>query len=397
MKICGVICEYNPFHNGHKYMLEQAKAKSGCDFLICIMSGNFTQRGELAVNDKFTRAEYAVRGGADAVIELPAAFAVSPAELFAKGGIKLLTSLPCFDCLAFGAESGSAENFFATAKALSEETKELKSAIKEKLKAGYSPVFARAEAIKELDIPNVDTNLINSPNNILGIEYQNALFYFESGARILPIPRVGAGYSESKLHNIYSSAAGIRLAAQKKKFRAVKKNVPEYVFKDAKAFVSPESYKKIAVYSVISKPACELKKIVDCTEGLENRIQALAKDNPDYDILIDKITSKRYITSRIKRIFASSVLNITDELIRQSLKSRLYLKVLAVNKERAADILAALKTSEFPLITRKSDLSSLSKAAQALIEKDFQANDIFNLLTIRKINDNAMRLIETKK
>ena len=110
MKICGVICEYNPFHNGHKYMLDRVREQSGCDLLLCIMSGNFTQRGEPAVLDKITRAEHAVRGGADAVIELPAAFAVSPAELFAKGAVKLLTSLPSFSCLEYGVESGSAEN-----------------------------------------------------------------------------------------------------------------------------------------------------------------------------------------------------------------------------------------------------------------------------------------------
>ena len=169
--------------------------------------------------------------------------------------------------------------------------------------------------------------------------------------------------------------------------------MPEYVFRDVKNFTSPALYEKIAIYSVMSKPASELKKIGDCTEGLENRIQALAKDNPDYGALIEKITTKRYISSRIRRIFAASVLNITEELIRQSLKNKLYLKILAVDREKAADILAALKKSQFPLIARRSDLAELSKTAQALIEKDFQANEVYQLATGKKFNDNAMRLV----
>lgn len=396
MKICGVICEYNPFHNGHKYMLDRARAESGCDYLICIMSGNFTQRGEIAVCDKFTRAEWAVRGGADAVIELPAAFAVSPAELFAKGAVKLMTSLSCFDCLAFGAESGSAESFISTAKALSEENRDLKGLVKEKLKQGLSLVRARSEAIAKLEPQGVDVELLNAPNNILGVEYQKALLAFASNAKILPVRRVGAGYSDISRHTDYSSAAGIRAAVQDKKYRFVRKNIPEYVFKDADKFASPALYKKIAVYSVLSKSAVDLKKIADCTEGLENRIQALAKDTSDYDALIEKITTKRYISSRIKRIFAASALNIDEDLIRKSLKSELYLKVLAVNKIRSAEILAALKGASYPLITRRSDLSALSKPAQALIQKDFGANDLYALSTGIKINDNAMKLVENK-
>ena len=126
---------------------------------------------------------------------------------------------------------------------------------------------------------------------------------------------------------------------------------------------------------------------------MENRIKALAKDNPDYDHLLEKITTKRYISSRIKRIFAASVLNISEELIRQSLKAKLYLKVLAVRKERAAEILAELKQSDFPLLTRRSDLSELSKTAQTLIDKDFLANDIYRLITMKNMNENVMKLV----
>ena len=147
MKICGIICEYNPFHNGHAYLLSEAKKQSGADALLCIMSGNFTQRGEMAGLDKFTRAKHAVLAGADAVIELPAVFAISPAEIFAKGAVKLLASCPSFDTLAFGCEDGDRISFLQTAKATADESRELKAAIRANLKAGMSLTKARHEAI----------------------------------------------------------------------------------------------------------------------------------------------------------------------------------------------------------------------------------------------------------
>jgi len=116
MKICAVICEYNPFHNGHAYQLSEAKKRSQADAVLCIMSGNFVQRGESAIVDKFTRAKHAVLGGADAVIELPTIFATSNAELFAKGAISILSSIPDVTTLCFGAETASTEAFLQTAK-----------------------------------------------------------------------------------------------------------------------------------------------------------------------------------------------------------------------------------------------------------------------------------------
>ena len=111
MKICAVICEFNPFHNGHKYLIEKAKRQSDCDAVLCIMSGNFTQRGEVCIFDKYTRARHAIAGGADCVIQLPAPFAVAPAEIFAKGAIKILSSIPDVTEIAFGCESADFKKF----------------------------------------------------------------------------------------------------------------------------------------------------------------------------------------------------------------------------------------------------------------------------------------------
>lgn len=393
MKICGIICEYNPLHNGHKYLIDKAREESNADFIVCVMSGNFTQRGQVAVFDKFKRAEHAILAGADAVIELPTAFAISPAELFAKGAVKLLSSIPDLTNIAFGVENGTVQAFENTAKILSTENKQIKAAIKGKLKEGFSFVKARADAISELDLSGIDKDLILKPNNILGLEYQKALNFFESNAKILPILRIGAEYSDCKMYSNFSSATAIRECILNKKWRLLKKNLPPFVFKDVKNTTSSDLYKKIAIYTAMTKAPSELKKIVDCTEGLENRIQAFAKDNNDYDTLLEKVTTKRYITSRIRRILLAAVLGIEEDLIKDALKSKLYLKVLATKKEKASDILSLLKKSEFPVITRRSDLSNLSKTAKELINKDFQANDVYQLVSGTKVLDNSIRLI----
>ena len=379
MKICGIICEYNPFHNGHAYLLERAKKESGCDALVCVMSGNFTQRGEPAFLGKYARARHAVLAGADAVIEIPAPFACAPAEIFAKGAVKLLASLPDFSSLAFGCESGNEESFLAAAKALSDESRTMKAAIREKLKKGMSLIKARTEAAAETE--PLSAPLLSSPNNVLGVEYQKALLFFGSNARVLPVLRTGSSHADAELAKNYSSATAIREGVRQGKLRAVKRNVPEFVFDDLKNAPDTSAYKALAVYAALSRPAEQLKKILDCTEGLENRIKALAKGNPDYDALVGKVTTKRYISSRVRRILAAAVLGIEEELVRKSLKNKLYLNVLAVKKERADDVLPALARSEFPLLTRASDEKKLTRTAMECYEKDLLADDVYSFIT----------------
>ena len=138
MKICGIICEYNPFHNGHAYLIDQAKKLSECDSIVCIMSGCFTQRGELAFLDRYTRAKHAILAGADAVIELPTIFAAAPAEVFAKGAVKILSSIPDFSTLAFGCENADKEAFLTAAKNSTSETAPFKNVLRQYLKIGSS-------------------------------------------------------------------------------------------------------------------------------------------------------------------------------------------------------------------------------------------------------------------
>ena len=176
MKICTVIAEYNPFHNGHLKQLNYIKKELQPDYTIVIMSGNFTQRGDIAILDKYTRASHAILGGADLVLELPQVFACQNAEVFSKGALSILSKLPGEKTLCFGAENDNLDDFINLAKVLNNETKEYKRLLKENLSQGNSFIIARKKSLENLyKNSNLNLSLLDSPNNILGLEYIKAI------------------------------------------------------------------------------------------------------------------------------------------------------------------------------------------------------------------------------
>ena len=376
MKICGVICEFNPFHNGHHYLFERIKEYSSCDTIVCIMSGNFTQRGEIACLEKYTRAKHAILAGADAVIELPIVYALSSAESFAKGGIKILSQIPSFEILAFGCETDDKSAFQRAADLLSLETPTFKTHLNSALQRGISFPAARRLALIEEGYADV-AEFLDHPNNILGTEYLKALHFYKSKADFLPIRRIGGGYGDHKIYSDYSSAAAIRLAATNGIRRNVRKNIPPFTLKDLKNASDLSAFKNIAVYSALCTDAKLLSQTPDCTEGLENRIKALAATTPDYDELISKITTKRYTSSRIRRILTANMLGIRDEFVKRCFKSDCYIKPLALKKERADELLAEFSSSNIPVIVRRSDLPLPDKISREMFEKDKLADEIY--------------------
>ena len=382
MKICAVICEYNPFHNGHKYQLEEMKRRSGCDKLLCIMSGNFTQRGDAAVFNKYVRARHAVLGGADAVIELPAAFASSPAELFAGGAVHILASVPAVKVLAFGCESGEKEDFLTAAHATLREDKEFKAALKERMKDGTSYAKARTETLLSLNT-GINESLFTSPNNLLGSEYCRAILAEEADIEPLPILRVGSGYTDVEVKKNFSSASAIRTLLGEegmKARRVLKSNVPDMVYADAMNY-RKTAYETAALCALLAAESEEIAKCPDCSEGLENRLKAMARVNPTVEGLLEKVVSKRYTRSRIKRILLQNFLGIRLKDVKRYLTSPLYVRTLAVRKEGAEELLAALSEGNFPLIARKSDSFLLKKDALDCFNLDVKANDLYAALT----------------
>lgn len=384
MKICACIAEYNPFHLGHLKHIDYIKTVLGAEKIIVVMSGNFTQRGEPALLDKFTRAKHAIIAGADLVIELPTVFATANAETFATGAVNLIHSLGCVDGLCFGVESGDKDAYLKLATAMNDESKEFKKALKEKLDGGISLAKAKFEALKTLSDTEYDANLISTPNNILGLEYTKAILKNKSNIEIFPMLRYG-DHNDVSLKKGITSATSIRETLKTGKKRKVKRNVPKFVYGDLGAY--PFAFDKLIISSVIKASAEDLAKISDCTEGLENRIKALCKDNHTVNDLVEKVSTKRYPASRVRRILLANFLGINNDLVSECLKQKTYAKILAVNNDAKDLISLVCKASKAPVLTRKSDSALLKKTALKAFEVDVLANDLYSLATSKKTNE----------
>lgn len=334
MKICGIISEFNPFHNGHAYIISEARRLSGCDFAVCIMSGQFTQRGEVCKTDKYLRAKHALIAGADAVIELPAPFAVAPAEVFAKGAVKLLSQIDGDLTLCFGSENKGAESFIDAARTLSTENPAFKKLLAEKLAEGLSYIKSYASAFEAL---GGDPAVISTPNNILGVEYCKAVLSHTRHIKIITVPRaLGCGYS---------SAHGIReRAANGVEFKAF---MPDYAYSDFCASTDCEArFKQACADGIYFADKEKLKQVYGCGEGLENRLKKLTVDcGGNYDKIVENATSKRYSSARIRRIMTANLLGLYSDDAEKFLNAPLPLKVLAVKKE-CADRLLPLLTAQ---------------------------------------------------
>ena len=391
MKICACIAEYNPFHLGHLKHIDYMKRSLNAEKIIVVMSGDFTQRGEPAVMNKFKRARQAIIAGADVVIELPAVFATANAETFACGAVNLISGLNVADGLCFGAETADKDKFLALAAAMNDESKEFKKALKEQLETGVSLAKAKFLALKSLGRDELDESLISSPNNILGLEYTKAILKRGGNMDIYPLLREGSDHNDETLKKGVTSATSIRGAIRAGQLKKLKKSLPPFVYKDLNEY--PFAFDKLIMAKVITTPAEQLEKISDCTEGLENRIKALSKDNRTVDALVEKASTKRYPATRIRRILLSNLLGITDDFVKDCLNSDLYAKVLAVDS-KSKDVISLLsENSSIPVLTRKSDVAALKKTAAKCFELDALANDLYNLVADEKNNEHQMLIV----
>lgn len=371
MKICTIICEYNPFHNGHLYQIQQAKALSNADLLLCVMSGNFVQRGEAAIANKYTRAKHAVLAGADGVIELPVPFATSNAELFAKGALHILSQIPQISTLCFGAETADKHAFLQAASLLINEPADISTQLKALTAQGLSYAKARAQAWSGR-IPN---DILLSPNNILGLEYTKAILSANLPIDILPIPRVGSGYKQSALCGEYSSATAIREALNASE--DITSAVPPFVMQDLSLFTSvDERLELIEKQALLSRSTAEIASVCDCTEGLENALKRAAQSPQS---LVSSLTSARYTSSRIRRIALQNALGITHNEILEFLQAPLYIQPLALRKERK-DVLSVLGNANAPIVLRAHDEDALSSTAKTCLEKQRTADTLYALL-----------------
>lgn len=383
-----VIGEFNPFHNGHFYHLTKAKKMIKPDFTIAIMSGNFVQRGDTAVLDKWTRAEIAIRNGFDLVIELPTIYSVSSAENFADGAIKILNSLGFVDYLVFGSEIGEIEPINNVASVLYKEPKELSTLINRQVRSGLSYPKARELALNMyFGTSNVFTSILNEPNNILGVEYVKAIKKHKSNITPLTFKRKNSGYHSKTISFGIASATAIRsFLDDKEKLKEVmpkssydilrkKMRAGEYV-KDLSVF------EKEIIYILRRMTITEIANLPDVTEGLENRIKSAAHTAQNLEDLISKIKSKRFTQTRIQRILVYALLNITKKDMQISQKVVPYIRILGFNEYGKKIISTIAKNnpkSKLIISFKKFVESNKDSNLNALISKDILATNVYTL------------------
>lgn len=358
MHVVGVIAEYNPFHQGHAYQLRAIRERFHDDVaIVAVMSGSFTQRGEAAVLDKWRRADLAVRGGCQLVLELPFLFACRSAQDFARGGVRLLQGLGCVDTLAFGAESSDLAPLMEAARAI--DAPKTQAALHEALRAGASYAKALTAILQEAS--GLAANLLRQPNNILAIEYLRAIRGYAQGIEPLLIARRGAGYHEASLGPL-ASASAIRgeLAKAQPDFASLRDSLPEATYAAIRAafpaeIASTERLFRPLLARLLTMQGRELEAIFGLQEGLANRLLAKIRQSQTLQELIAGMVTSRYPASRISRIVPHLLLGTGERAAREAAETGpLYARVLAFD-EVGRELLHAIKErGTLPLITKIS-------------------------------------------
>ncbi len=344
MKTAGIICEYNPFHTGHKYHIDHIKQEF--DAVVCIMSGSFVQRGGVAIYDKWSRARSALENGADLVIELPVKYALSSAEGFAEGGIRILDATGVVDALCFGSESGDILELTSCAKALLSESPEVSQKIKALMNEGLPYAKARAIAYEGI----LDTELLAQPNNILALEYIKAILKSGSDIRPITIKRKGAGYHDEEVIDGFASASLLR-----EKIRSGE-DVSTFTPYDLLASVTYDVNRLTSAFKYKLRTVGEdaFSGIADMEPGLANRfLNELDRDS--IASIVDAVKTKRYAHTRLRRIVARVLLGLTEDT-----KTPDYIRVLGMNNKGKELLSEMREKSSFPIVNKVADFKDES-------------------------------------
>lgn len=386
--ILGIVSEYNPFHNGHIHHLQVSKQLTKTDFTVAVMSGNFVQRGDTALVDKWTRTEMALKSGIDLVIELPTVYALSSAENFADGAVKILNSLGVVDFISFGSEIGEITPLLEVANVLYKEPKEFSSLITTQLRSGLSYPKAREIALSQFfGSSQKYSSIVSNPNNILGVEYLKSLKRHRSHIRPLTVKRDYADYNSTQEKNGIASATAIRTMIQNGKniHRVIPYETYELLEKskeEGKIVPSLKVFEKEIIYTLRKMSLSEIAALPDVSEGLENKIKSASNNFNTLEELILNIKSKRYTQSRIQRILLYALLNISQKDINQSKRVTPYIRVLGFNKhgKRIISAIAAANPKLKIIVSVKKFMEeSNDNTLKNMISKDILATNIYTL------------------
>lgn len=387
--VLGIIAEYNPFHNGHLYHLLKSKELTKDDYCIAIIGGNFTQRGEASLIDKWTKAEMALSNGVDLVIELPTLYSISSAENFAEGAIKILSSLNIVDNLSFGAEYNNLNKLNVIANTLFKEPKEYKNILQYELNKGLSFPKARENALIQFSNDNSYSLILNEPNNILAIEYLKALKKYKSTICPVLIPRKKTGHLTNEYTGQISSASAIRNMIITNRTRNLKTTLTPSSYtiladEMNKGHFVPNMYafEKTMIYNLRKMTINQIKDLPDVSEGLENIIKKAAISCNTIDEFINIASSKRYTETRLKRILLYSLIGITKREMQISKRITPYVRILGFNdrgKKLIGNISKANPNIEIVTSVKKFMDCNKNKNLQSMLQKDIDATNIYTL------------------
>lgn len=374
MKSVGIIAEYNPFHNGHLYHLQKSTELTNAEVSVAVISGHFTQRGSLALSDKWARAETAVKNGINLVVEMPLIFACGNAGYFAKGGVEILENL-AVDAISFGSESGNIEELRIISEEIRLHEAEIEAEVLRAVKDGQAYPRARAELLKRL-LREDAYEQIGSPNNQLALEYLR----FMKNTKPVTVKRQGSGYHDLTAEGDMASATGIRkmLAAGEDISRFVPSITREILSEKRAELANDEMLLPLLTEKVLLTDTAELNSIFGAEEGLGNKLKVGVRYWKSYEDILDGLKSKRYTRTRIARLLVQTLLGVRREDAKQA---KNYIRVLAFD-ELGGKYLKEVKKSgkcELPIITNINKEAENYPQILPTLSKDILATDLYNL------------------
>ncbi len=367
--VSGIIAEFNPFHNGHKYLLEKAKSES--EAVVCVMSGSFVQRGEPAILPKHLRAKAAISCGADLVIELPAPWSLARARDFALGGVFLLKNC-LINTLVFGSECGDNELLLRAAK--TEKNDMFKELLKRELEKGITYAAARQNAVSSID--SDAASVLSQPNNILATEYISAAQSLNFSPRFVTVKRVGSSHDSAQTENEYASASFLRENFEQKVMQGFTPDETIPLYKKAVKNGEICDYSRFSTVStsiIRFKEKLDFENLADISEGLDFTLYKASRSGADFDGMCNNAKSKRYTLARIRRLFCLAALGI-DKNVQEGLPP--YIRVLGMT-DKGAELLGHIsKSSSLPIIARPADAKKLDGYAKKVFDSELTASDM---------------------
>ena len=386
--VLGIIAEYNPLHNGHCYHLMESKKQTNSDYVVCVMSGNFTQRGDTSLINKWSKTKMALASGVDLVIELPTIYSISSAEDFAFGAVRILDSLKIVNSLCFGSETGNLEVLDEFATILYREPKEYTTLLNHELSKGLSYPRARENALlMYLNDIRKYANILSSPNNILAIEYLKALKRLKSSIQPSTIKRSFTDYLSLETNGKFASSTAIRQKLLKGE--AIRDFVPDVTFQEiehqkkyGKIIPDISVFEREILYTFRKMSCTEIAALPDVSEGLENKIKMAANECNTAKDFVNIVKTKRYTETRIKRIMLYALLGITKPIMQDCKKVLPYIRILGMN-DKGKELLSNIChiNPKLAIVTSVKDFmdTNKNKSLHTMLELDILATNIYTL------------------